>query len=50
MRNKVGNRELIEVDNFKYLESVLTRDGYSISEIKVRIVIAKEAFKRKNNS
>ena len=43
----VNNRELKEVDHFKYLESVLTRDGYGTSEIKMRIAIAKEAFNRK---
>ena len=32
---------------FKYLGSVLTRDGYCTSEIKMRIAIAKEAFNRK---
>ena len=36
-----------EVDHFKYLGSVLTRDGYCTREIKMRIAIAKEAFKRK---
>ena len=40
-------RELKDVDNFKYLGSVLTRDGYSTREIKMRIVISKEAFNRK---
>jgi Reverse transcriptase (RNA-dependent DNA polymerase). len=43
---KVNNRELKEVDNFKYLGSVLTRDGYCTREFKVRIAIAKEAFNR----
>jgi hypothetical protein len=28
LRIKVGNRELEEVDRFKYLGSVLTRDDY----------------------
>ena len=27
-RDRVGNRELKEVDQFKYFGSVLTRDGY----------------------
>ena len=44
---KVNNRELKEVDHFKYLGSVLTRDGYCTREIKMRIAIAKEAFNRK---
>jgi len=43
---KVRNRELKEVDNFKYFGSVL-RDDYSIREIKMRIVIVKKAVKRK---
>ena len=35
------------IDHFKYLGSVLTRDGYCTREIKKRIAIAKEAFNRK---
>ena len=31
----------------KYLGSMLTRDGYCTREVKMRIVIAKEAFNRK---
>ena len=38
---KVNNRELKEVDHFKYLGSVLTRDGNCTREIKMRIAIAK---------
>jgi hypothetical protein len=41
----VNNRELKKVDHFKYLGSVLTRDGYCTMEIKMSI--AKEAFNRK---
>ena len=44
---KVNNRELKEVDHFKYLGSVLTGDGYCTREIKMNIAIAKEAFNRK---
>jgi hypothetical protein len=44
---KVNSRELKEVDNFKYLESVLTRDGFCTREIKTRIAIDKESFNRK---
>ena len=47
MQIKINNRELKEVDHFKYFGSVLTRDGYCTREIKMRIAIAKEAFKRK---
>ena len=44
---KVNNSDLKEVDNFKYLGSVLTRDCYCRREIKRRITIAKEEFDRK---
>ena len=47
MQIKVNNRELKEVDHFKYLGSVLTRDVYCTKKIKMRIFIAKEAFNRK---
>ena len=47
LQNKVNNRGLKEVDHFKYLGSVLTRDGYCTRDIKIRIAIAKEAFNRK---
>ena len=47
MQIKVGNRELEEVDTFKYVGSVLTRDGYCTKEIEMRIAMAKEAFNRK---
>ena len=47
MQIKVNNIELKEVNHFRYLGSVLTRDGYGTREIKMRIVIAKEAFNRK---
>ena len=32
---KIGNRELKEVDHFKYLGSLLTRDGYCVREIMI---------------
>ena len=44
---KVNKRELKEVDHFKQLGSVLTRDGYCTRDINMRIVIAKEAFNGK---
>ena len=47
MQIKVNNRELKEVDHFKYLGSVLTRDGYCTREINMITAIAKEAFNRK---
>ena len=40
----MGNRELKEVDHFKYLGSLLTRDSYCTREIKMRIAMTKEAF------
>jgi hypothetical protein len=36
-----------EIDHFKYLGSVQTRDGYCTGEIKMRIAITKKAFDRK---
>ena len=44
---KVDNRELKDVGHFKYLGTVLERNGYSTKEIKMRIAIAKEASNRK---
>ena len=41
---KVNNRELQEVDHFKYLGSVLTRYGYCTRQIKMRIAMAKDYF------
>ena len=43
---KVNNRELKEVDHFRYLGSVLTRDGYCTREIKMRIDISKVTSNR----
>ena len=45
MQIEVGNRELKELDHFKYLGSVLTRKKKG--EIKMRIAMAKDAFNRK---
>ena len=47
---KVNNRELKEVDHFKYLESVLTRDGYCAREIKMIITITKKNLTEKYHS
>ena len=38
LRIKVNNRELKQVDSFKYLGSGLTRDGCCTREIKMRIL------------
>ena len=48
LRIKVDNREVKDVEHFKYLGSMLTRDDYCAREIKMRIAIAKEIFKRQN--
>ena len=49
MQIKVNNRELKEIDHFKYLGGVLTRGDYCTKEIKMRITISKEAFNRKKS-
>ena len=41
---EVNNRELKEVDNFKYLESILTRNGNCTRGMKMRISMEKEVF------
>jgi hypothetical protein len=45
LRIKVGNRELLIKEHFKYLRSLLTKD-----KIKMRTSMAKEAFNRKYHS
>ena len=47
MQIEVNNRELKGVYHFKYIGSVLIRDGYCTTEIKMRIAIANEAFNTK---
>ena len=44
---EVGNKELKEVDVFKYLGSVLTVYDYCTREIKTRIGMNKETFNGK---
>ena len=44
---KVNKRELKEVYHFKYLGSVLKKDGYCTREIKMRIAVDKEAIDKK---
>ena len=41
---KIANNEQKEVDYFKYLGSVLTRDDYCTRKIKTKTVMAKEAL------
>jgi len=43
----VDQKQLENVESFKYLGSVLTDDGRCTCEIKSRIAIAKGAFKKK---
>ena len=43
---KVNNRELKVVGHFKYLGSVLKRDGYCTGEMKMRTAMAKETYNR----
>ena len=47
LRIKVVNRELKEVDHFKYPDSVLIRCGYFTREIKKSIVLVKEQCNKK---
>ena len=49
MQIKVDNRELREVDHFKYILRVIIRVGECTRVINVRIAIAKESFNRKRS-
>ena len=49
LRIEINTRELKEADHFKYLGSVLTKDSFCTREIKMSVVIAKEAFNRKTS-
>ena len=41
---KVGQHQVEQVEQFKYLGSVITEDGRCSKEIKCRIALAKQAF------
>jgi hypothetical protein len=41
------NKQLKNVESFKYLGSMLTSDARCVSEIKSRIVMAEAAFNKK---
>ena len=41
----IDGKEVEQVDKFKYLGSMLTEDGKSMTDIKVRVAMAKEAFR-----
>ena len=48
LRIVVGNQELENVVQFKYLGSLVTNDAYCTNEIRSRIAMAKAAFRKKN--
>ena len=43
----IDQKQLENVESFKYLGSILTRDGSCTCEIKCRIAMAKTAFSKK---
>src|SRR5262245_48563473 len=43
----LDDHKVEQVDNFKYLGSLITDDGRCEKEIKIRIAMAKEAFTRR---
>ncbi|MGX9339094.1 hypothetical protein, partial [Pantoea dispersa] len=49
LRITVDNRELENVNQFKYLGSFLTKDAHCTSEIRARIAMAKAAFIKKRS-
>ena len=44
---KIDQKQLENVESFKYLGSILTNDGRCTCEIKCRIAMAKAAFNKK---
>jgi hypothetical protein len=45
----IDQKQLENVEYFKYLGSILTNDGRCACEIKSRIAMAKSAFNKKKN-
>jgi hypothetical protein len=45
----IGQKQLENVESFKYLGSILTNDGRFMREIKFRIAMAKAAFNKKHS-
>jgi hypothetical protein len=45
----IGQKQLENVESFKYLRSILTNDGRCTCEIKCKITMAKAAFNKKKN-
>jgi hypothetical protein len=43
----IDQKQLENVESFKYLRSILTNDGRCTCEIKCRIAMAKAAFNKK---
>ena len=43
----VDGKRIEQVNSFKYLGSVITEDGRSHSDVKVRIAMAKDAFNKR---
>jgi hypothetical protein len=46
-RTMIAQKQLENVESFKYLGSILTNDGRCTCEIKCRIAMAKAAFNKK---
>ena len=46
VRITVDGQVLDQVEQFRYLGSLLSGDGYCVKEIKTRIAMAKEAFNK----
>ena len=46
VKTTIAGRNLEEVDNFKYLGSLLTNDGSCSKEIRTRIAMGKAAFEK----
>jgi hypothetical protein len=47
VKNKIDQKQLENVEYFKYLGSIVTNDGRCTCEIKCRIAMAKAAFNNK---
>jgi hypothetical protein len=47
VKTTIDQKQLENVESFKYLGSILTNDGRCTCEMKCRIVLAKAAFNKK---
>jgi hypothetical protein len=43
----VDRQKVEQVKNFKYLGSIISKDGYNLVDVKTRIALAKEAFNKR---